>query len=43
MVGAWADWADTVVADWPQDPRDARPDWEVFEGIAGTAPRHYTD
>jgi PadR family transcriptional regulator, regulatory protein AphA len=43
MVGAWADWADTVVADWPQDPRDARPDWEVFEGIAGTAPRHHTD
>jgi PadR family transcriptional regulator AphA len=43
MVGAWADWADTVVADWPQDPRDARPDWEVFEGIAGTVHRHHTD
>jgi DNA-binding PadR family transcriptional regulator len=43
MVGAWADWADTVVADWPQDPRGARPDWEVFEGIAGTAHRHHTD
>jgi PadR family transcriptional regulator AphA len=43
MVGAWADWADTVVADWPQDPRDARPDWAVFEGIAGTAHRHHTD
>ncbi|MDT7566585.1 MAG: hypothetical protein QOG76_5209 [Pseudonocardiales bacterium] len=43
MVGAWADWADTVVADWPQDPRGARPAWEVFEGIAGTAHRHHTD
>jgi PadR family transcriptional regulator, regulatory protein AphA len=43
MVGAWADWADTVVADWPQDPRDARPAWEVFEGIAGTAHRGHTD
>jgi PadR family transcriptional regulator AphA len=38
MVGAWADWADTVVADWPHDPRDARPDWEAFKDIV-----HRTD
>jgi len=34
MVGAWADWATTVVEDWPEDPKVAQPIWQVFEDIA---------
>jgi DNA-binding PadR family transcriptional regulator len=34
MVAAWADWAASVLADWPEDPADAEPDWATFEAIA---------
>jgi len=34
MVGAWADWAHTVIADWPDDPAAAKPDWTALERIA---------
>lgn len=31
---AWADWATSVLADWPDDPADAEPDRATFEAIA---------
>ncbi len=34
MVAAWADWAASVLTDWPDDPADAEPDWATFEAIA---------
>ena len=34
MVGNWADWATTIIDDWPDDPRDAEPAWDYFEEIA---------
>ena len=34
MVGAWADWADAVIKDWPEDPAAARPAWAALEQIA---------
>ena len=34
MVGDWADWAETVIGDWPDDPRAAQPAWDVLESIA---------
>jgi hypothetical protein len=33
MVARWADWAATVVDDWPDDPKHAQPEWTVFEEI----------
>jgi DNA-binding PadR family transcriptional regulator len=38
MVGRWAAWAMTVVEDWPDDPRLAPPERDVFEQIARLAP-----
>jgi len=37
MMAAWADWATSVLADWPDDPADAEPDWATFEAIARRA------
>jgi len=34
MVDAWADWATTVVEEWPENPKEAQPAWQVFEDIA---------
>jgi DNA-binding PadR family transcriptional regulator len=34
MVTAWASWAASVLADWPDDPADAEPNWATFESIA---------
>jgi PadR family transcriptional regulator, regulatory protein AphA len=34
MVGNWAEWATSIIEDWPDDPRDAEPVWEYFEEIA---------
>ncbi|HET9610898.1 MAG TPA: helix-turn-helix transcriptional regulator [Acidimicrobiales bacterium] len=39
LVGAWADWATTVIDDWPDDPREAAPAWHVLDEIAGGRPR----
>ena len=38
MVGNWADWADTVIRDWPEDPAAAQPDWATLERIAARRP-----
>jgi PadR family transcriptional regulator AphA len=35
MVSDWASWAAAVVDTWPDDPTQARPDWDTFEAIAG--------
>ena len=37
MMAAWADWAASVLAHWPDDPADAEPDWSIFEAIAHRA------
>ncbi len=34
MVGRWAEWADGVIADWPDNPAEARPDLSVLHEIA---------
>jgi DNA-binding PadR family transcriptional regulator len=34
MVTAWASWAAAVLADWPEKPADAEPNWATFESIA---------
>jgi len=34
MVAAWAEWAEAVVATWPDDPRLATPEWGVMEAVA---------
>lgn len=33
-VARWAQWADGVVAAWPDDPAQAQPDWAMFEAVA---------
>ncbi len=33
-VGRWADWATTVVEQWPDDVRQAQPDWTALEAMA---------
>jgi DNA-binding PadR family transcriptional regulator len=38
MVGEWADWASTVIEDWPQDVRSAEPRWDVLADIARRLP-----
>jgi DNA-binding PadR family transcriptional regulator len=38
MVGAWADWADSVIREWPEDAAGARPAWETLEQIAARHP-----
>jgi PadR family transcriptional regulator, regulatory protein AphA len=37
MVAAWADWATSVIAEWPDDPGRAQPNWRTFEAIANRA------
>ena len=34
LVGAWADWATSVVETWPDDVRDAEPDWAALRRMA---------
>src|SRR5205085_3683462 len=34
MVGRWAEWAADVVDDWPDDVRQAEPDWPTLEAMA---------
>jgi PadR family transcriptional regulator AphA len=34
MVGTWADWATSIIDDWPDDPKDAEPIWAYFEEIS---------
>lgn len=34
MVGAWAEWATTVIEAWPDDLRRAEPEWSVWEEVA---------
>jgi DNA-binding PadR family transcriptional regulator len=36
-IANWAAWAATVIDDWPDDPKDAIPDWTTFEEIATRA------
>ena len=33
-VGRWAEWAADVVEDWPDDIRQAEPDWPTLEAMA---------
>lgn len=33
-VGRWADWAERVVAEWPEDLRSAQPDWAALKDMA---------
>ncbi len=32
-VGRWAEWAEAVVEQWPEDLRSAQPDWEALENM----------
>lgn len=34
MAGTWAEWAATEIQDWPDDPRQAQPAWDVLEAVA---------
>jgi DNA-binding PadR family transcriptional regulator len=36
-IANWATWAATVINDWPDDPKDATPDWATLEEIAKRA------
>jgi DNA-binding PadR family transcriptional regulator len=41
MVAAWAEWAEGIIARWPDDPAEAQPDWRLYEEVArleGDAP-----
>jgi DNA-binding PadR family transcriptional regulator len=33
-IANWADWATSVLEEWPDSPADATPDWATFEKIA---------
>jgi DNA-binding PadR family transcriptional regulator len=35
MVDRWAVWAAKILDTWPDDPKDAQPDWATLEAIAG--------
>jgi DNA-binding PadR family transcriptional regulator len=37
-IANWADWAATVLDEWPDDPNDAEPDWTTLETIANRRP-----
>jgi DNA-binding PadR family transcriptional regulator len=39
LVGEWAHWADTVVATWPEDPREAAADPAITEETVARADR----
>jgi hypothetical protein len=30
----WVEWAEAAVGDWPDDVRDAAPDWEALADMA---------
>jgi DNA-binding PadR family transcriptional regulator len=36
-VGRWAEWAEAIVETWPDDIRDAEPDWPTLEAMASDA------
>ena len=38
MLDAWADWATTTVGSWPDDPRQAEPDWTFMKRLARRSP-----
>jgi DNA-binding PadR family transcriptional regulator len=38
MLTAWADWAQTTIDTWPDDPRKAKPDWNFLQQLAQRAP-----
>jgi PadR family transcriptional regulator, regulatory protein AphA len=38
MVGEWAEWASTIIEDWPEDVRSAEPRWDVLADIARRLP-----
>ena len=38
MVGQWADWASTIIEDWPEDVRSAEPMWDGLADIARRLP-----
>ena len=38
MVGEWADWASSVIEDWPEDVQSAEPRWDVLADIARRLP-----
>lgn len=40
MVERWADRAAATVAEWPDDPRQAEPDWPAMEEVVARARRH---
>jgi hypothetical protein len=33
LVADWTDWANEVMASWPDHPKNAEPDWELMEEI----------
>ena len=37
LVADWADWAEGQVADWPDDPSEASPDWDEMRTIVARA------
>ncbi|HVQ88281.1 MAG TPA: PadR family transcriptional regulator [Actinomycetes bacterium] len=39
LLADWSSWATTVVESWPDDPRDAEPDWALVEQVARRRPR----
>jgi DNA-binding PadR family transcriptional regulator len=40
MVERWATWAEGIVETWPDDVRDAQPDWETLQTQAAVAHAH---
>jgi PadR family transcriptional regulator, regulatory protein AphA len=34
MVRTWADWATTIVSEWPDPPAGAEPDWQTVKDVA---------
>lgn len=38
MIGEWADWAGTVIEEWPDDVRSAEPRTDVLADIARRLP-----
>jgi DNA-binding PadR family transcriptional regulator len=43
MIDRWADWAASIVAEWPADPTQAEPDWTTFHHIAQRKPHSGED
>ena len=38
MVNEWADWANTTIETWPDDPSEAEPDWTFMKRLARRDP-----